>query len=460
MRIRTRSAPDQPPAYATDKEVIRTAMRRVVFLVDMNAFFISCEMLRRPALRGVPAAVAGDPKTRTGIILAANYEARAFGVKTAMVLHKALALCPGLITVPPDHGFYEKKSSEVMELLARFTPVVEQNSIDEAWLDMTGCEALFGPPADSAARIMADIRDSIGLWCSIGIAENKFLAKMASEMKKPLGITELWPEDIPTKLWPLPVRSIYGVGGRTADRLTRIGIMTIGDLARLDRPFLTRLFGKGGESLHDHANGIDDTPVCAHVLDGMKQIGRSTTLPEDVSDLGKARRILLELVDDIGRTVRRHGKKGRTVHITLKYADFTVATRQARIPETSTTQGIFEGAWQLLAQNWDPGRPVRLIGAALSGFDEASELPPGAEGSGSQISLFDAAPAGPSGPAPSGSDPLGESGKREKLDAAMDRIRARMGDGAVGVASLLKEKRPPRSSPDLDKREDRDETVS
>src|SRR5690606_38927231 len=166
------------------------SMQRVVFLVDMNAFFISCEMTRNNSLVGKPAAVAGDPKKRSGIILAANYEARKYGVKTTMVLHEAKKLCPGLILIPPDHRFYERKSREVMDLLSRYTPIIEQNSIDEAWLDMTGCEKLFGEPAESARSIMDAIINELGLWCSIGISENKFLSKMASEMKKPLGITE------------------------------------------------------------------------------------------------------------------------------------------------------------------------------------------------------------------------------------------------------------------------------
>jgi len=157
-------------------------MQKVIFLVDMNAFFISCEMTRDHSLVGIPAAVAGDPQKRSGIILAANYEARSFGVKTAMVLHEALKLCPKMILVPPDHRFYEQKSKEVMDLLSNFTPILEQNSIDEAWLDMTGCEGLFGKPVVAAKLIMDEIKDRLGLWCSIGIAENKFLAKMAAEM--------------------------------------------------------------------------------------------------------------------------------------------------------------------------------------------------------------------------------------------------------------------------------------
>jgi DNA polymerase-4 len=384
----------------------------------MNAFFISCEMTRNDSLVGIPAAVAGDPKKRTGIILAANYEARSRGVKTAMVLHEALKLCPKLALVPPDHRFYEQKSEEVMDLLANYTPMLEQNSIDEAWLDMTGCEGLFGKPAEAAKRIMDEIKERLGLWCSIGIAANKFLAKMASEMKKPLGITELWEEDIPTKFWPLPVKAMYGVGAKTAEKLNRMGIRTIGELASFDTNLLVKAFGKGGNEIQLRAQGIDDCPVLARTADDMQSIGRSTTLPEDISDLEKAKLVLMDLADDVGVTTRRHGKKGRTVHITLKYADFQVATRQTTIPPTCTTREIFQAGCTLLEQNWNRFHPVRLIGISLSGFPE--------EGSSAQLSLFDQ------------TDDRGKNDKLERIDQAMDKIRSKHGSEIITFAALVK----------------------
>ena len=175
-------------------------MKRLIFLVDMNAFFISCEMARNPGLKGKPAAVAGDPKKRSGIILAANYEARKYKVKTAMVLHEAKKLCPELIIVAPDRELYEKNSRAVMDILSSYTPVIQQNSIDEAWMDLTGCEKLFGSPLFIARNIMDTISKELDLWCSIGISENKFLAKMGSELKKPQGITELYTKDVKEKL--------------------------------------------------------------------------------------------------------------------------------------------------------------------------------------------------------------------------------------------------------------------
>ncbi len=387
----------------------------------MNAFFISCEMTRSDSLVGIPAAVAGDPKTRTGIILAANYEARSCGVKTAMVLHEALKLCPNIALVPPDHRFYEQKSKEVMDLLSNYTPILEQNSIDEAWLDMTGCEGLFGKPVDAAKRIMDEIKDRLGLWCSIGIAGNKFLAKMASEMKKPLGITELWERDIPIKFWPLPVKSMYGIGGKTAEKLNRMGIQTIGELARFDINLLVKTFGKGGNEIYLHAQGIDNSPVLVRTADDMQSIGRSTTLPDDISDIEKAKLVLMDLADDIGMTTRRHGKKGRTVHITLKYSDFQVATRQTTIPATCTTKEIFQAGCTLLEQNWNKFHPVRLIGISLSGFHE--------DCSSAQLSLFDQM------------DDNVKNDKNERIDKAMDKIRSKHGSEIITFAALVKKEK-------------------
>ena len=396
-------------------------MQKVIFLVDMNAFFISCEMTRNDSLVGTPAAVAGDPKKRSGIILAANYEARSCGVKTTMVLHEALKLCPEIILVPPDHHFYQQKSEEVMALLSNYTPMLEQNSIDEAWLDMTGCEGLFGKPLKAAQRIMDEIKDSLRLWCSIGIAENKFLAKMAAEMKKPLGITELWEADIPKKLWPLPVKEMYGIGAKTAEKLNRMGMRTIGDLAKSDVNLIIKTFGKGGNEIYLHANGIDNSPVLSHMTDDMKSIGRSTTLPEDISDIEKAKLVLMELADDIGMTARMHDKKGRTVHITLKYSDFRVVTKQTTIPATCTTKEIYQTACSLLEQNWKRSHSVRLIGISLSGFHE--------DCSSGQLSLFDQM------------ENNVKNDRNGRIDKVMDEIRNKHGSGIITFAALVKKEK-------------------
>jgi DNA polymerase-4 len=284
-------------------------MSRLIFLVDMNAFFISCETARNPRIKGIPAAVAGDPKTRSGIILAANYEARKYGVATTMVLHEAKKLCPELIIVPPDHELYEKNSKAVMDILSRYTPLIQQNSIDEAWMDLSGCEKLFGCPMDIAKNIMDTISRELNLWCSIGISENKFLAKMGSELKKPQGITELYIKDIEKKLWPLPVRDMYGIGRQTEQKLMDYAIYKIGDIANSNVEFLKSNFGKYGEELYRLSNGIDNSQVVPNPIYDNKSISRSTTLPHDTNDNEYIKHILLSLAEEVGYEARKYGYK-------------------------------------------------------------------------------------------------------------------------------------------------------
>lgn len=393
-------------------------MQKVIFLVDMNAFYISCEMSQNPELKGKPAAVAGDPKKRTGIILAANYEARKYGVRTTMLVHEVKKLCPEIILVPPRHEFYEKKSKEVMEILARYSPVIQQNSIDEAWLDMTGCEALFGKPVDAAKKIMKAIMNELDLWCSIGISENKFLAKMASELKKPLGITELWKRDVPEKLWPLSVREMYGIGRQTEKALIDIGIYTIGDIAKSDPVFLAKKFGKYGEEIYRLANGIDESEVLENPQVKSKSIGRSTTLPENITDLELAKTIILKLAEEVGMEARKQNYKGRTVSIVIRYDDFKTITRQKTVRATYLTKEIYAAGAKLLEENWNSKKPVRLLGISLNNI---------ATGEVEQLSIFNL----------NGGEEVNE--KEEKLEKAFDSIRERFGFDKIKRAVILKD---------------------
>lgn len=308
-----------------------------------------------------------------------------------------------------------------MDLLSNYTPALEQNSIDEAWLDMTGSEGLFGKPLVAAKRIMEEIKDRLGLWCSIGIAENKFLAKMAAEMKKPLGITELWERDIPIKLWPLPVKEMYGVGAKTTEKLNHMGIKTIGDLAKSDKNRMVKTFGKGGNEIYQHANGIDDSPVLARVADDVKSIGREKTLPKDITDIEKAKIVLMELADDIGMTARKQGKNARTVHITLKYSDFRSITRQTTISATSVTKEIYRAGCRLLEQHWSKSRPVRLIGISISGFH--------GDCSSDQLSFFDTMQGNI------------QADKNKQIDEAMDKIRNKYGSEKITIATLVRKEK-------------------
>lgn len=396
-------------------------MEKIIFLVDMNAFFISCESTRNSGIIKKPAAVAGDPERRTGIILTANYEARKFGVKTAMTVHQALKLCPNMVLVPPDHKFYKQKSMEVMELLNNYTPIIEKNSIDEAWLDMTGTEHLFGTPLETAKKIMQDIKKNLGLWCSIGISENKFLAKIASDMKKPQGITQLFKKDIKHKLWPLPVTKMNGVGKKTAYKLNTLGIETIGDLANYNKLSIASFLGKPGVELYEKANGLGSSYVKVSSPDDVKSIGRSTTLPKDTSDIEELKHFLLELSEDVGITARKHNKKGHTVQITLKFSDFNVITRQMTVPSTCYTKDIYTIGVNLLKKNLTSNKLVRLIGISLSGFEENQPI--------EQLSLFDINNKT--------KDNFVKNKKDNKIDEVMDKIRDKHGFNKISRGSLV-----------------------
>jgi len=396
--------------------------KRIIFLVDMNAFFISCETSRNPELKGKAAAVAGDPKYRSGIILAANYEARKFGVRTTMLIHEAKKLCPGIILVPPDHKFYNRKSREVMDILSKYSPVIQQNSIDEAWIDLTGCTSLFGEPVEIAKKIMNDIYDNLGLWCSIGISENKFLAKMASEFKKPMGITEIWVDDVKEKIWPLPIRQMYGIGKKTEEKLNGMGIYKIGDIANTNRNLLVKAFGKYGDELYRLANGIDPSPVSEQPQRCSKSISRSTTLPRDIVEIENAKIVLLKLAEEVGAEARKYGYKGRTVSITIKYGDFHTITRQKSIQPTYLTKDIYKTGADILEENWNPRRPVRLLGIGISNFDG---------GYAEQLSLLDFTI---------------ETGKydrkkEENLEKAIDKIRSKFGTDKIKRALIIEDEK-------------------
>lgn len=404
---------------------------RTIMLVDMNAFYISCETARAPELEGIPAAVAGDPKRRAGIILSGNYEARAFGVKTAMTVNEALRLCPMLELVPPDKDYYGQKSQDILTILKRFTPVIEPNSIDEAWLDMTGTEHLWGRPEEAAQKIMDTIRREERLGCSIGIAPNKYLAKMASDMKKPQGITRLSMEDVPVRLWPLPVREMPGVGRRTDARLEALGIQTIGDLAGMSPSYLETIFGRTGLSLYHHAHGQGSDRVEVPDADDIKSISRETTLSHNVTDPAEAAAIILPLADDVARQARAHSKKGRTVQITLRYAeDLRRITRQRQVAPTDSARLIYETGRELLEQVWDSEKPVRLIGIGLTGFDSAKDDSDAEQIGLDELLAHNTAEGGRTGPA--------AVRPAVNPEPVLDEIRAKLGDGAVFRGSALK----------------------
>ena len=357
-------------------------MRRLVFHVDVNSAFLSWEAARRvangePDLRLVPSAVGGDRDKRTGVILAKSIPAKRFGIKTGEPVSAALRKCPGLVLVKPDFRLYGSCSRAFMDICREYTPVVEKFSIDECFLDMTGTDRLYPDPIATASEIKNKIRDTLGFTVNIGVAENKLLAKMASDFEKPDRVHTLFADEIQSKLWPLPVRDLFSIGAATAERLERAYIMTIGDLAAADLSRVQRLVGmKMGEHIWRYANGIDDSPV-SDVPDEVKGYSNSTTLAEDVTTTAEARRVILALADSVASRMRADGMKTCCVSVTVRSNDFRDRSHQRKLTAaTDITDEIYDVSKQLLSELWDGRTPLRLLGVAVSDLtrDEAAQI--------------------------------------------------------------------------------------
>jgi len=381
---------------------------RTILHLDMNAFFASVEQQANPALREKPIAVIGSAG-RT-VILTASYEARAFGVKTGMRVFEAKATCPGLILVTTNNRLYTHISRCIMAMLGDFTPLVEVFSIDEAFLDLTGSLRLFGSAERVAHLMKARIRHHFGLSCSIGIAPNKLLAKLASEMKKPDGLTIIRPEDISPVLERLPIRELCGIGATTQRALARYGITTCGELGRFPVDILTRHFGVIGERLHRMGLGEDDSPVVpADETEEVKSVGHSTTFDRDLERRDDMLRWLLQLSEMVGRRARRHGVLGKTVTLTVRYADFSTFSRQTtRNTYTSRSEEIYRTAVEIL-DGTPLIQPVRLLGVRITNLCYQGE----------QLPLF------------------GEERKKALATCAMDKVNDRYGEFVVTFGSLV-----------------------
>lgn len=343
---------------------------RVILHVDMNSFYASVEMAHDPSLKGKPLAIAGDVKERRGIIVTCSYEARRFGVKTTMPLWEAKKRCPQLIVKAPNFERYRAASMAMFELLNQFTNVVEPVSIDEGYLDITGCYEL-GSPITIARTIQTRILDELDLPCSIGIAPNKFLAKMASDMKKPLGVTILRKRDIERVLWPLASGEMHGIGKKTANRLATIGIQTIGDLAKANEIQLKQLLGIYGLRLKERANGVDPRPVDPEAAAEFKSIGNSTTLPKDVSNQLELFRVLERLSEKVSIRLKRKNVVAMALGITIRFKDRLTITRSKKLRNpVQEKEEIFSFAKELLLKNWN-GNPIRLLG--ITGSDLVDE---------------------------------------------------------------------------------------
>lgn len=335
---------------------------RIIFHVDMNSFYASVEMAYNPKLKGKPLAVAGNPEERKGIIVTSSYEARARGVKTTMPLWEAKKLCPELIVVRPNFERYRETSRKIFQLLAEITPIIEPVSIDEGYMDVTDHPV---HPLQLAKKIQKQLLNELDIPCSIGIGPNKFLAKTASDMKKPLGITVLRIRDLPTKLWPLPIDKMYGVGEKTAEKLKKMNIRTIGDLAKADVYAVSQMLGINGERLINRANGLDPRPVDPDSVNDFKSIGNSQTLPHDTTDMTEMIQILSQLADRVEERLKRRELKGKTVQLMIRYSNRKTITRSRKLDQfIDDKETIMAVIKDLLTEHWSQ-EPVRLLGVTV-----------------------------------------------------------------------------------------------
>jgi DNA polymerase-4 len=381
--------------------------------VDMDAFFASVELLERPELRGRPVIV-GSPAGR-GVVLSATYEARAHGVHSAMPMSRARRLCPQAVIIPPSHGKYSEVSKGVMEIFHAITPLVEPIASDEAFLDVGGARRRLGPPAAIAAMIKEQVLERYGITCSVGVAASKFVAKLASKQCKPDGLLVVPADEVVAFLHPLPVSALWGVGERTEQSLVRLGIRTVGDLARVPPGTLQRELGQAvGGHLAALAWGRDERPVTAHVPD--KSIGNEETFAADVDDPDVIRRELLRLSERVAARMRKGGHVGRTVSVKLRRADFTTITRSRTLREpTDVAQVIYATACELYQAAGLERVRLRLVGVRMENLRPAEEAT-------RQLSLGER-----------------ETGWRE-AEQAMDKAIRRFGPDAVVPASLVRGK--------------------
>ena len=378
--------------------------------MDLDAFFASVEELLNPDLKGKPLIVGGSPSHR-GVVSSASYPARKFGVRSAMPTARALRLCPEAILVSPRHGLYGKYSERVMGILQEYSPLLEQVSIDEAFLDLTGCERLWGPIPDLGRRIQQRVLDEIQLSASIGLASNKLVAKIASDLRKPFGFVLVEHGHEAEFLAPLPVERLWGVGKVTAAALHRLGVQTIGDLAALSEATLTQAFGPHGAGLKHRALGQDDSPVVTEWE--AKSVSNEETFAKDQTDEEFLKKELLRLSDKVAARLRANGQAGRTVRLKLRYHDFSTVLRSETLPDpTNSPREIYETILELWGKNWQRGRPVRLVGVGVANLEGEPFR---------QLGLF------------------GETRPRDdKLARTVDEIREKFGRDAIQRASLAK----------------------
>jgi len=394
-------------------------MERLIFHVDVNSAYLSWEAVRHLArtgvdLRSIPAAVGGSREKRTGIILAKSIPAKKLGIKTGEPVSMALRKCPDLFLAKPDFRLYARNSRAFMDICRLYAPVLEKFSIDECFLDMTGTALLYPDPIQIAHTIKDHIHRELGFTVNIGIGENKLLAKMASDFEKPDRVHTLFRREIPEKLWPLPVSELFMTGQATAQRLEKINIRTIGELAAAGVPTLTSLFGpKHGAQLCARARGEDDSPVLA-VPEEAKGYSISTTLEEDVTTTEEAKRILLALSDSVAARMRADGAKCACIAVTIRANDFKNHSKQETLClSTDGTMEVYAHTCRLFDALWDKKTPLRLLGVSLTQLCREE---------GGQFSFLQDE----------------KRIKEEQIDKTVDTIRARFGTESVMRGTVYK----------------------
>ncbi len=351
-------------------------MKRTILHIDMDAFYASIEQLANPSMKGKPVIVGGGMR---GVVSTASYEARAFGIHSAMPIFQAKRLCPHGVFLPVRMKCYREVSAIIMAFLNTVSPIVEQVSIDEAYLDITGTERLLGDPVVVAKRIKERILQHTGLTCSIGIAPNRFLAKIASDLKKPDGLTTIQEDQVENFLKDLPVEKLPGVGRRALRILHNLGITRSGQLRKVPEAVLSRKFGKFGRRLAELSRGIDPSHVIPE--SESKSISAETTLDEDTDDIETLKKHLMAQAETVGRRLRREGLEGRTITLKLKYSDFRLITRSRTIESpTNSTRVIFDTTLELLERERRASK-ARLVGVGISNLEKSIQQLPLFEGS-------------------------------------------------------------------------------
>ena len=394
-------------------------MERLIFHVDVNSAFLSWEAARRvkeglPDLREIPSCIGGDPKSRRGIVVAKSIPAKKYGVTTGEPVSMALRKCPELVCVPGDFALFETCSRAFKKICASYAPVMESFSIDEVFLDMSGTQKIYPDPVKLACEIKDRIREELGFTVNIGIGTNKLLAKMASDFEKPDKVHTLFPVEIPTKMWPLPVRDLLFLGKASEQKLIKAGIKTIGEMARYPETEIQRLLGeKTGHQLYEYANGRDDSPVRGE-REEAKGYSAETTTEEDIVTYEQAFSLLLAQCDVVAARMRKDGKKCSCVSVTYRMLDFRTRSHQKKLGNpTDVTEEIFVQVKNLLYECWQC-QPLRLIGVALTDLTSDDFR---------QMSLF---------------ENTENHEKQKKVDGVVDDIRKRFGNGMIVRGSTMK----------------------